>query len=78
MDGDALGNGNLDSLYIADGCGLGGALYEGQRPVVSIVGDAQMDFGGRDFRQGIFHDLPDFVERSYGHGRAVRVSAYMI
>ncbi len=75
LDGDAVEDGSLHGLHIAQGGGFCSAADVGQGPVVAIVGDAQADLGWGDFSQGVLKDPANLVDGGYGHGWAVCIWA---
>ena len=73
-NGCPIGNGDLYGFHVADGNRLGGAFDIRQRPVIAVVGDAEVNFFRRNFCQRIFDDLADFVDWRDRHCRAVGIS----
>jgi len=63
-------------LLGGNGLSLGTSLHKGERPVVAVEGDAQPDFGGRDFRQGILHHLAHIGQGSHCHRRTIGIKPY--
>lgn len=65
---------DLNGLQIADGGCFRCSRNMGERPVVAIIREAEVDFFGRDSCQCVLDHLTDLVDGGYSHRYAVSIS----
>ena len=70
-------NGQLNGALVGNGLRTGNALYERQRPVISVIWNSEEDFRGGDCRDSIIQNGADIWQRGNCHGRAVSITPFV-
>ncbi|MPN35700.1 hypothetical protein SDC9_183198 [bioreactor metagenome] len=78
QDGYIIPHGQRDGIAVGDGGGPGHPPLIGQAPAVAIVGKAQPELFGGDFREGVLNDPPDVGQGGHRHGRAVCICPHRL
>ena len=70
-------NGDFHRFRVADRTCGGNAFFIGERPVISVIWNAKVNFFRRNACKGVFHYFPYFMNGGDSHGRPISIAPFI-